>query len=466
MLFTDRFRAAWPVRSKAIFRKALHTAIIGCAMLSSSTIRAQAQSPATGAEEMSLDACIAYALKNQPALNQSLVNIAIARATNKISLAGWLPQVGLSANTLHYFALPTAFVANPKGGYTETHSGVTNSVIPNLGISQNIFTPQLLYAKKAAPLLVKQAELAVDSSKIGIVSGVSKAFYALLLTLEQINILKEDTARLNRNVTDTRNHYEGGIVDESDYDEAIISLNNSAAQLRQQIENLAPTYALLKQIMGWPQEKNFNVVFDTAKMTAEIGFDTTRALSYEKRIEYTQLQTAKILQQKLTEYYKLSFLPSLSAQYSYNLAYESDVNNQVFSNSYPYAYIGLSLNIPLFTGFARVENVKKSKLQERDLELAEKGLQSEIFTQYASALAGYKSALYNFKMMKDNEEKARRVYRIVSLQYRQGIVAYLNMITAESNLITAEIGRVNALFQLLSDKIDLETALGDIAPAK
>jgi multidrug efflux system outer membrane protein len=62
--------------------------------------------------------------------------------------------------------------------------------------------------------------------------------------------------------------------------------------------------------------------------------------------------------------------------------------------------------------------------------------------------------------MKDNENLARKVYFIVDLQYKQGVVAYLNVITAESNLITAEIGYTNALFQLLSSKIDLERAMG------
>jgi outer membrane protein TolC len=48
------------------------------------------------------------------------------------------------------------------------------------------------------------------------------------------------------------------------------------------------------------------------------------------------------------------------------------------------------------------------------------------------------------------------------LQYQQGIVAYLNVITAESNLISSEIGYLNALFQLLSSKIDLEKSMGSI----
>ncbi len=62
--------------------------------------------------------------------------------------------------------------------------------------------------------------------------------------------------------------------------------------------------------------------------------------------------------------------------------------------------------------------------------------------------------------MQDNVRLARKVYFIVELQYKQGVVAYLNVITAESNLIAAEIGYTNALFQLMSSKIDLERAMG------
>ena len=68
----------------------------------------------------------------------------------------------------------------------------------------------------------------------------------------------------------------------------------------------------------------------------------------------------------------------------------------------------------------------------------------------------------NWKLMKENVTRAKNVYRIVSLQYKEGIVAYLNMIVAESNLIASEIGYTNALFQLLSSKIDVEKAMGVI----
>jgi len=284
----------------------------------------------------------------------------------------------------------------------------------------------------------------------------------LLLTLEQIDVLKADTAELDRSVTDAYHQYVGGIVDETDYEEATITLNNTLVQLKQSIENVYPQYAVLKQIMGYPPEKQFNVSFDTSEMIRNINIDTTQQLDYEKRIEYQQLNTAKKLQHELINYYQLAFLPTVSGFFNYTQEFENNNLSNLFSSSYPYSSAGLTLSLPIFTGFSRVENVRKARLQEQLLDWNEAGLKSEIYTEYTSALANYKSNLYSFHVMRQNVAMAKRVYFVVELQYKQGIVAYLNVITAQSNLITSETGYINALFQALSSKIDLEKAMGTI----
>jgi outer membrane protein TolC len=422
--------------------------------------QAQNMYSADTGQNLTLGQCVQYALKHQPALNQALIGIPIARATNAINLSGWLPQVNIGGNLTHYNSLPTAVIPDSSGETTLRRTGINNTAAPVLSVTQAIFSPSLIYAKKGAPLVLKEAELNVDSAKIDLVVAVSKAFYNLLLTLEQINVLKEDTARLTRNQSDTYHQYIGGIVDETDYDEATITLNNSRAQLKQATENVVPQYATLKQTMGFPPEGQFNVSFDTLQMMQDIAFDTTRPLKAEDRVELRQFQNQRDMQHLLTGYYHNAWLPTLGAFFDYNYEFENNSANQLFANAYPYSYIGLSLSMPIFTGFARVQNERKSKLQERQLDWGQLGLKSAIYTEYSTALANYKSNLYSYTIMKDNENLARKVYFIVELQYKQGVVAYLNVITAESNLITAEIGYTNALFQLLSSKIDLERAMG------
>jgi len=435
--------------------------VAGLMILSSAS---RAQNPPSADTSLTLDQCIDYAFKHQPALFKSYINQSIAKTTNAINLSGWYPQVNFGGNFTHYFQLPTSFIqdsTNP-GIPKAQRTGVVNTSVPALSVTQAIFDPSLLFASKSARFFVKQSEQITDSTKIELVSAVSKAFYSLLLTIEQIDVLKEDTARLNKNFSDAYHQYVGGIVDMTDYQEAAISLNNSKSQLKQAVENVIPQYATLKQFMGWPPQAQFNVNFDTARMKNDIFFDTTQELAYEKRIEYQLLQTNRDLQHQVTEYYHLSFLPTVSAFYNYNFEYENNNYASLYSNVYPYSFIGVSVNLPIFTGFYRINNIKRSRLQEQLLDWDQVSLKSQIYTEYTTALANYKSNLFNLYALQDNVAMARNVYDIVTLQYQQGVVAYLNVITAESNLITSEIGYLNALFQVLSTKVDLQKSMGII----
>jgi outer membrane protein TolC len=427
-----------------------------------------------GGELLSIQQCIDYALIHQPGLNQSLINQSITRETNAIALSSWLPQISATGSGVHYIQQSNYSSATTTGGTgtgtgtgtgstgVTTRSSAANSFIPELSVSQAIFSPSLLFAAKSAPLLNAQAKQLTDSTKIYLVSAVSKSFYNVLLTLEQINVLKEDTARLGKNYRDAYHQYKGGIVDETDYEEAAITLNNSKASLKQANENVVPQYAVLKRLMGYPPEKDFNVNFDTLQMAQGIYIDTTQQLAYEKRIEYKQIKTQKDIQNEQIKYYQTSFLPTVSAFYNYDLAYENNRMSDLFSNSYPSSLIGVSISIPIFTGLSRIHSLHRAKLQEEVLNWGEVDLKSQINSEYTSALASYKSNLYNLKLLQQNVTMAKRTYFVVNLQYKQGIVAYLNVITAESNLISSEISYLNALFQTLSSKIDLQKAMGNI----
>jgi outer membrane protein, multidrug efflux system len=119
--------------------------------------------------------------------------------------------------------------------------------------------------------------------------------------------------------------------------------------------------------------------------------------------------------------------------------------------------------MPIFTGFARVQEVHRSRLVEKQLYWAGLNLNSVIYSQYTTALANYKSGVYNLGVLEKNVELSKKVFFIVNLQYKQGIIPYLNVTNAQSNMVNSGIAYLNALFQVLSSKIDLEKAMGKIS---
>ncbi len=450
----------------AVKNRITHTMLFLAVLLSMPKDMRSQNASANGVQSFSLQDCIDYALKNQPNIMQATLGLKIARTTNFINISGWLPQVGATGNFAFYPQPTTSLISNPVNPnlpLVAERSAIQASFIPALNGTQTIFSPTLLYSATTAKLYTKAATQIIDSSKIYVAVAVTKAFYNLLLNLQEIDVLKSDTVMLAKSVRDAYHQYVGGIADVTDYQEATITLNNTVAQLRQANENITPQYAGLKQLMGFPPHNDFNVKFDTAQMMKDIGLDTTQQLQYEKRIEYQQLATDRALQHKLTGFYEFSFLPTLGAYFNYNYEYESNKLNNLLATAYPNSVVGLSLNLPLFTGLSRIESVRRSKMQEKLFDYSQQNLESVIYTQYTQAIANYNSNLFNMHAQQDNSAMAKKVYTVVEMQYKQGIVPYLNVITAQSNYISSEIGYLNALFQVLSSKIDVEQAMGQIS---
>ena len=273
---------------------------------------------------------------------------------------------------------------------------------------------------------------------------------------------KTISQRLERNLKDTYNQYQGGLVDKTDYKRATISLNNSKALKRDDEELLKSKVAVLKQLMGYNSPDSLHLVYDSVGMESEIYLDTLTFPDYTKRIEYQQLMTQKRLQQADVKYNKWAYLPTVSADAAYNLSYMNSQFGKLYGDNFPYSYAGLQVSVPIFQGTKRTQNIRIAELQLTRLDWDVINLQTTISAQYTQAMSSYKANLNNYYVERDNLVLAQDVYNTISLQYRSGIKAYLDLITSATDLRTAELMYSNALFNVLSSKLDVQKALGTI----
>ena len=425
-------------------------------------LNAEGQSPDTLANHASLKSCIHYALSHQPAIQQSYLDQQITDHSVKSKLADWFPQVGLNYDLNHYIERPTSFVTNNNGTKQPVKTGLINNSTINLGVNQTIFNDNVLLAARSAKDVRRAASQNVVGTKINTIVDVTKAYYDVLVSQRQLDILKQDIVRLRKSEHDAYTQYKAGIVDQTDYERASIALNNSLAALKTTQEQVKSKYAYLKQLMGYPSDNSLTLSYDTTQMENNIYLDTTRVVNYKNRIEYQALQTQRKLQVDNLDYYKLSFLPTLSVFYNYNLAYFNNDFNKLYNTSYPNSLIGLQITLPLFEGTKRIQNIKIAKLELERSDWDISAIKFQINTQFVQAMSTYKSNLNEWLVLKKNVQTAHNVYNVISLQYKQGIKTYLDVINAESDLRTSEFNYLNALFNVLSSKIDVEKAMGNI----
>jgi outer membrane protein len=405
--------------------------------------------------DATLQQCIQYALDHQPSVKQSQLQEQIVSYNIRSRIADWYPQFGGQYSVQHNFQRSTSFfngVATPVG--------VNNTSLGQLYLDQTIFNRDVLQARRVKNDVQLQATQATVSEKIDITVNVSKAYYDILTSQQQIKVAEENIARLQKSLEDAYYRYQSGITDKTDYKRAQIALNNTKATRQINQAALVARMENLKNYMGYPIGAPLTIVYDSLQMEREVGFDTLQRPDFTKRIEYEQLLTQKALQQANVAYQKNAFLPSLSASAIYNLNYLANDFGKLYANNYPNSFVFLTAGIPIFQGGKRTANIRSAKLGVSQLDLELLNLGNVINSQYATALSNYKGSLANYLASKENVILAQEVYDVINLQYKAGIKTYLEVINAETDLRTSQINYFNALNQVLASKVDAERALG------
>lgn len=410
-----------------------------------------------------LEECIQYALAHQVDIRQARLDEQIVDRSIKSRLADWYPQIGLTYNIQHYLQLPVLLfpdLNNPTGPRREIRTGVANSSTAAFSLNQTIFNRDVLLANRTARDVLYQAAQNTANQKINVTVEVSKAFYDLLLTRQQQDILNAQIERLARNLKDATNQFNAGIVDKTDYKRATIALNNANAQLQQARQQAVAREAVLKNQMGYPVDKPLQITYDSTRLAADAALDTNQIVSYQNRIEYQRLQTRRNLLRSEIDYARWSLLPTVSFFLNYNLNYQNQEFAQLYSRSFPNSLFGLSVGYPIYQGGKRRQNIRIAELQLERSDWDVTGLRNDIDTEFQRALAQYKSDWINYQTLQENVELAREVYDVIQLQYKSGVKTYLEVLISQTDLRTAEFNFINAQYQTISSKIDVEKALG------
>ncbi len=412
---------------------------------------------------VTLEECIRYAIAHQVDIRQAQLDEQIVDRTIKSRLADWYPQIGLSYNIQHYLQLPVLLLpdpSDPSGPRRVLRAGVPNSSTAAFSLNQTIFNRDVLLANRTARDVLYQAAQNTANQRIDVTVEVSKAFYDLLLTRQQQDILKAQIERLARNLKDATNQFNAGIVDKTDYKRATIALNNATAQLQQARQQAVAREAVLKNQMGYPVDKSLEIVYDSTRLAADAALDTNQVVSYQNRIEFQRLQTRRSLLRSEIDYARWSLLPTVSFFLNYNLNYQNQEFAQLYSRSFPNSLFGLTVGYPIYQGGRRRQNIRIAELQFERSDWDVTGLENDIDTEFQRALAQYKSDWINYRTLQENVELAREVYDVIQLQYKSGVKTYLEVLISQTDLRTAEFNFINAQYQTISSKIDVERALG------
>ncbi|NJN77238.1 MAG: TolC family protein [Saprospiraceae bacterium] len=291
--------------------------------------------------------------------------------------------------------------------------------------------------------------------------NVTLSYLATLIYEESVTILDSNSKNLERMLFETSELYKEGFAEQLDIDRLTLTLK----QLKTQKDNLMRQKQIalnnLKFLMGFPIEQDLEVTDNLIDLVNN-GFaaELNEKLMLENRAEYQMLQTSITLQElNIIVQKQQGYYPNLAGFANYQQSRQGD---NLFNDAQwiPSALVGLQLNVPIFDGFARETKIERAKLDLEEAVLNRDQVVESIRLEVMNAKVKYQNAVQKVTNTKENLDLAQRIYNTIQVKYKEGLASSFELNQAEGSLFMEQSNYIQALFELLMAKAELEIALG------
>lgn len=437
---------------------------------------AQQSPPGPQSYSFSIQDAINYAYVNHDSVKNAELDVKSAGYKVKETIGSGLPQINGSATFNDYLKSPVTIgpdffnlqpgqTLDPKARLVSFPFGpikYTNNY--TIQGTQLLFSGTFIVGLQAVKVFKELSQRSLTRTKIETNAAVTKAYYQVLVSNEQIKLLDANIKQLKQQLDETTAQNKQGFVEKIDVDRLSVQYNNLVTTRENAVRGLILNNQMLKFQMGMPLENELKLInkledIDMSKQVAENAVDTA---FYRNRIEYGLLETNIKLHELEAKAKKAEFLPTFTANGGYTGQFQENQFKFLFDKFYTYSYVGLNVNIPIFSGGQRTNQLKQLRI---NVEKAKNTLHNSVngFKLQASAAnVTYINGLQSLNNQKSNQTLAQEVLRVSRVKYQQGVGSSIEVSQAQTALETANNDYIQALYNVLVSKVDLDKAYGRI----
>jgi len=429
--------------------------------------------PATIAQEvvaLSLKDCMDYAMKHNYNIKNAAIDVLIQQAQNNQSVSAAYPHINAKGEFDDFYIPQSSFVDEhsfypgvPVGTIVPIAFTLPYASSAGVTASQILFDGSVFVAVKARNTVMEFAKLNGKVTEENIKYNVYKAYNSLVIAYRQFDILKKSLVyarSLEHDVTVTR---ENGFAEKIDVERTSVQVNNLITDSMRIGNLLTISEQVLKYQLGMEMGKKI-ILTDTAieERKQRVLELLNEQEHYENLPEYNLVNTSIKLNEFNLERYKLAAIPTLSAYWAYGSNYGNIHFNPLwdFNKYLPSSTIGIQLNVPIFNGFMRQNQVTESKL---NVEKAKNNLEftkQSIDFQVVQSRTNLKNAVLQAQSQHRNLDLSNDVLDLAQRKYKAGVGSNLEVTQAQTDQLRAQTNYFSALLDIINAEADLKKALG------
>ena len=391
-------------------------------------------------EKLTLGQCLNIGIENNLSLKIAKGEIVKGKHNISENRSRLLPQINFSASLNDNFDPPVSVTDGTAYGkpYNVTKTRQYNSSAA-LALQMPLYSQTALTAISIAKTLDQLNQLSYEKAREDLMVQISKMYYLIQNTTEQISIVNDNIRRFKELRDITQAFYDNGMALEIDLKRINVKIETMDVQLANAKAMLSEQYNMLKYVMDYPAEKDIVVeekVVDKVDDAQLTGLNTNL---YELQLLQKKLDMAE-LQKKMA---KDGYLPTLalSANWAYT-AYTDKFKNWFHSGESNHWYrsngIGLQLRVPVFDGFEKRSKIRKAQVDIDNAKLSYENALKSMQTQYANAINDLANNQRNYVKQRDNYRLAEGIYGVTVDRYREGIVSMVEVLQDEMSMSDAQ----------------------------
>lgn len=347
----------------------------------------------------------------------------------------------------------------PTGGGIEV--GRWNTYNAGVSASMPLVNAQLW---KSLKISGKSVELAVEkarSSRLEMVTQVKQSYYAALLAKEALNVYKDVYANAVENFKQTEMRYNAQKASELEYTRAKSTVASAIPNVYNAESSVVLSLWQLKAVMGVELDQNIDVAGSLGYYAGEMALENDTDimnLDHNSTMRQLAIQADQLAETvKLQQY---AYIPSLALTFSYSL--NAMTNDFKFSDYRwtPYSYVGLSLNIPIFSGGKRLNDVRQAKVQASELAIQVNDTERQLKIAIRQYLNTMETQMKSCAAAKEAVETAQKAYDIATKSYNVGRSTITELNDAQLALTQAKLGESQSIYSYMVAKSSLEQVLG------
>ena len=308
-------------------------------------------------------------------------------------------------------------------------------------------------------------ELAVEKargSRLETVGQVKSAYYGVLLAKELSDVYQKVYENAVQNLETTQQRTNAQKASELDLVRAKTAVANAIPNLYDSQNTIYLALWRLKAVMGIDLERELDVAgklsdyADAMLLTVQDYADAD--LTDNSTLKQLEIQAEQL--SKTVQLQALAYVPTLSLAYSYSLnALQNDFNFSSYKWS-PYSYVGISLQIPIFSGGKRYHNLKQAQVRSAELDLQRAETERQLRISIRSSVNSMETAVKTYASALAAQESAQKAYDIAAKSYEVGRSTLTDLGDAQLALVQAQLNVSQAVYSYITAKAGLEQILG------